>query len=317
VEAVRFGFYWNVAQPYASEASIPVDQRPLFEKVNGRPTNFSPTDRVVALAAAHNLRVFPIVMGSPGWAAINRRLVFSAPRHPEDYAAFLRALIGRYGPRGTFWVQHPELPKLPPSAWQIWSEPDQAAFWPQQPFARRYVGLLRAAFHAVRQADRSAQVVLGSLTNYAWRYLGNIYKAGGRGLFDIVGINPFTLMVENVPRVLYLARDVMAAHGDKRKPIILSELSWPAALGKRGVRAYKFNVTERQQAINVRLALPLLARLRHRLFIQHVFWYTWMSTDGPDAFNYSGLRHKARNGRITSRPALAAYRKITLALEGR
>ena len=44
-------------------------------------------------------------------------------------------------------------------------------------------------------------------------------------------------------------RDVMARHGDARKPLLLTELSWPSAKGKTRTR-YGFEVSERDQASN-------------------------------------------------------------------
>ena len=42
---------------------------------------------------------------------------------------YLAALVERYGPDGTFWTDHPELPKHPLREWQIWNEPHLPAYW--------------------------------------------------------------------------------------------------------------------------------------------------------------------------------------------
>ena len=71
----------------------------------------------------------------------------------------------------------------------------------------------------------------------------------------------------------------MARHGDGRKPLLLTELSWTSAKGKTKLR-YGFEVTERDQARRIAEALPLLAGLRRQLHLAGVYWYwvaaTWV-----------------------------------------
>ena len=94
VESVRTVFYWSAAQPAA-----------------GQPPSFAATDHVVALAAARRIDVLPVVIYTPAWAAQYPGKVGSPPALPSDYAAYLTALVGRYGPKGTFWVENPALPE--------------------------------------------------------------------------------------------------------------------------------------------------------------------------------------------------------------
>ena len=69
----------------------------------------------------------------------------------------------------------------------------------------------------------------------------------------------------------------------------------------------------------MRAALPALAAVRARYRIAQVFWFDWLSPPlgSPNAFDYSGLRRRNRNGSIVDKPALAAFRSAALALEGR
>jgi len=150
----------------------------------------------------------------------------------------------------------------------------------------------------------------------AWTDLGKVYAAGGGRLFDQAAQNPFTLRTAGVIRSVRLFRGVMARHGDARKPVLITELSWPSALGKTKLR-YGFEVSERDQARRISEAIPLLGRLRTQLHIGGVFWYTWLSppvgSDQP--FDYSGLRRQSGSG-IVSKPALAAWRRAARNLEG-
>ena len=97
-------------------------------RAGGRPS-FTDTDRLVTLAAAHRIDLLPVVIYTPGWAAEYPGKSGSPPRAPSDYAAYLTALVGRYGPKGSFWAEHPELPKVPIRRWQIWNEPHLVKYW--------------------------------------------------------------------------------------------------------------------------------------------------------------------------------------------
>jgi hypothetical protein len=35
------------------------------------------------------------------------------PVRAEDYTAYLEALVRRYGPRGSFWDERPDVPRRP------------------------------------------------------------------------------------------------------------------------------------------------------------------------------------------------------------
>ena len=221
----------------------------------------------------------------------------SPPRDPAAFARFMTAVVGRYGPDGSFWGEHPWVRRMPVRAWQIWNEPNIEVFWSQQPFAPEYAALLRAGAAAVHDADPGATVVLAGLTNASWVDLAAVYDAGARGSFDVVAVHPYTHRARDVLRVVRLARREMRRNGDGALPIWLTELSWPA-VGGLPVEKYGFEVaTEAQQAQRLRLALRLIAARRTRLKIGRVFWYTWLSTEqGRDSFDWSGLR-RTRGGR--------------------
>ncbi|MFN2462264.1 MAG: hypothetical protein ABR591_16555, partial [Candidatus Velthaea sp.] len=87
VESLRAAFYWSDAQPYASATEVPADQRGRFVDAEGRPTDFSAIDAVVAASAAAGLDVLPVVLRTPAWAAANARQPASPPRTPAPASA--------------------------------------------------------------------------------------------------------------------------------------------------------------------------------------------------------------------------------------
>ena len=139
---------------------------------------------------------------------------------------------------------------------------------------------------------------------------------GARGLFDIVSVDAYTKVPANVIRFLQFIRGVMNQHGDRAKPLLATELSWPSSVGQGQVN-YDFDSTAAGQARNLAALLPLLDRNRTALGLAGFDWYTWMGVEsrGVSDFNFSGLL-KVHDGVVTAKPALAAFRRGALALEG-
>jgi hypothetical protein len=298
-ETVRMAMRWPVLQPRA-----------------GRPPDLTTMDATVLAAARRGLRFLPVVHGTPRWAARNPSKGWaSPPRKVSAYTSFLRALVLRYGPSGSLWSEHPEVRALPIRDWQIWNEPNFREYWSQQPFGDSFVPLLRAAYRTVHRADRGARVILAGMANHSWAGLEKLYRAGGRGAFDAVALHPFTMKPRNVVRLVEMARAVMARHGDRRLPVWITELSFPAAKGKvdkpRGLET-----TQAGQVKRLKASLLLLARQRKRLRIERVFWYAWLTYETrTSSFSWSGLR-RARGDRIVSTSSLDAFRQIAERLQG-
>jgi hypothetical protein len=310
VGSVRVAVYWSDAQPYASDAAVPPDQRARFVDADGLPTDLTAIDAVVAASAAAGLDVLPVVLRTPSWAAADPRQPASPPRSPAPYARFLTTLVHRYGPGGSFWATRPDLTSRPIRRWQVWNEPDIRKYWSRQPFAASYVRLLRAAHAAIHAADPGASVLLAGLTNRSWIDLRGVYAAGGRGAFDVAAAHPFSRRVANVLKIIGLVRREMRRHGDRRVPLALTELSWSSGAGRSRFN-YGWELTEQRQAQRIRAVLPRLAALRRVLRLDAVYWYTWLSPalGGRDSFDYSGLRRLGAGGSIVDKPALAAFRE--------
>ena len=69
----------------------------------------------------------------------------------------------RYGPEGTFWAEHPEIPAKPIRAWQIWNEQNSPQYFgPGRP-DQIYAKLVTEASRAIKVEDPNADVVLGGM----------------------------------------------------------------------------------------------------------------------------------------------------------
>jgi hypothetical protein len=318
VESVRLVFNWSGAQPYASWSDVPADQTDRFQSgASGVPTDFSATDQFVQQAAENHMTVLPTVLFTPRWDA--RPQVGTdvlVPKSDQPYADYLTTLVERYGPSGSFWTEHPNIPKLPIRMWEIWNEPWLSYYWSPQPWTHGYIALLRAARAAIKSADPGAKVVLAGMPNASWADLQAVYRVrGARGLFDVVDVHPYTKYPAGDIQILSLVRQVMNRAGDRRKPMIAGELGWLSALHQTQ-NVFDWETTAAGQAQAISAVLPLLAANRAKLDLIGFDWYTWMGDQyrGGSPWGFAGLLGW-HNGNVFTKPALSAFRQRALALE--
>jgi hypothetical protein len=299
VESVRVVFPWAAMQPVAGEA----------------PT-YQATDTTVALAARHGIRLLPMVFDTPSWASRFPERDASPPERVSDYTAFLRQLVLRYGPAGSFWDERPDLPRVPVRDWQIWNEPHFDVYWyapgAKDAWARDYVALLRASKKAIEDIDPGARIVIGGLADASWRVLSTAYRAGARGAFDTAAINIFTAKPGFVMAAARLTRRVMRRHRDARKHVWVTETTFPAGKGlvPRPPLSWQqdWYTTDAGMATRLRALYSLAARNVNRLLLRRIYWYTWASSyrGTDDLFDYAGLV-RFSDGELERRPALDAY----------
>jgi hypothetical protein len=301
VESVRTEIKWRRVQPQPG------------------PPDFSKTDQLVGLSARHGIQLLPVVLGTPYWAAEDGSDLASRPRDPDTYAALLTALVARYGPKGSFWNEHPELPRRPVRTWQIWNEPHFVFFWRSfdEPWAISYVKLLRASHRAIKSADPGAKIVAAAMTNASWQYVDELYRAGGSRYFDVLAMNFFTHRPALVMSAVATVRRRARRHGDTRVPIWLTEVTWPASRGKiedPGGQARP--TTSRGAATRLSDLFQRAATRRRGVGLERVFWYTWASSYSEnEVFDYSGLI-RFDGQAFSATPALAAFAQAARRFEG-
>jgi hypothetical protein len=109
----------------------------------------------------------------------------------------------------------------------------------------------------------------------------------------------------------------MRAHGDGAKPLLATEVTWNSSLGQAPPQ-FGIGVSAADQARLLSQSFALLGRNRLRLGVAGLWWYTWMGDETPGpvryAFNYAGLL-RYDGGRISSKPALTAFRLAAAGLE--
>ena len=158
--------------------------------------------------------MLPIVFYAPPWARAYRNRFTSPPKNRSDYVTYLAALVERYGPDGTFWTDHPELPKRPLREWQIWNEPHLPAYWdaPEKGpygYARSYPLLLRSSYNIVKSLDPGAKIVLAGITQRAWEEIEILYQHGIKPYFDVAALQIFPQTVKRAVKATRFFRDAM------------------------------------------------------------------------------------------------------------
>lgn len=314
VESVRALFHWGHAQPNPGNAY-----------------NWSRIDAVVAAATARRMSIAPTVMYAPNWAKQYPGVAQSPPTGTAAYAAFVEALARRYGPSGSFWTEHPELPKRPLRHWQVWNEPNLSDHWwregswyPKE--AKRYGALLRAAAKAAKRADRGAKIVMAGLTNYAWETLDQLHRgAGVRGWYDVAAVHMFPGKWRNVEVIVKRFRKELDGSGARKVPIWVTEMTWPAAEGRAPTPEWaqssyykNFVTTEKGAAARLKGAFKLLGArsFRTRNRVERVLWYSAATTySGGWIFDYSGLMG-FDGSNLTTKPSYDAFRASARAAQG-
>jgi hypothetical protein len=283
-----------------------------IESGPGAPYDWSHYDTLIGNAASEGVRVLPTVYGSPPWAAA-RDFYPPSPAILGDYAAFVEAAAARYGSNGTFWTEHPDIPRLPIRWWQFWNEPNLQVFWLPKLSARSYVDLLRVFSPAVRRGDPQARVLLAGLFPGPFtsgvvgiplaRYLPSIYRQKkAKALFDGVAIHPYAATPKLVLRDITRCRRIMTRFKDRKTRLWLTETGWTT-----GGTPSALTVSPRRQAKYLRRTYQLLAANRRRDKIAGALWYSWRDLPGPVWFNHTGLFTED----FQAKPAWKAFVRLT------
>jgi hypothetical protein len=289
VGTLRIPVYWPQVEPRPDEL------------------DFAALDATVSAAASAGVRVLPFVYGTPAWLAANPARPPLGVAARSAWAGFLQALVHRYGSRGDLWGSGS--PRMPIRQWQIWNEPNFLLFWRPRPSPSGYARLLRISARTVRAVDPVAKVVTAGLAPVEggmlpWTFLRKFYAVPGVvSTFDLAAIHPYSPSLAGMAYQVRKARQVMAAAGDGRKPLLISELG----VASDSPLPTAFNWGRRGQASFLARAYRLLLRVRERWRIAGVDWYAWRDMTAGDPHcvfcQYAGLLDSA--GR--SKPAWHAF----------
>jgi polysaccharide biosynthesis protein PslG len=269
--------------------------------------DFRDYDDFVLRAAVAGIRVLPVLGDPPPFraAGYTRDDFWSPPFSNDEFAAFATRLVQRYGPNGTVWAAHPDVPALPIRSWQIWNEPNLVMFWNSGANTSAYTALLKAAGEAIHAADPGAEVVAAGLPDSRAGvpledFINGMYQAGAKGAFDAMAIHAYARDAAGALNVVARARTVMTAYGDPA-PIWITEAGWPT-----DGPLSPYTVTEATQAANIRDLFDQAGTRRAALGIRGLVVFRWR--DAISTFDAWPLHTGLVRGDGSVKPGLAAFR---------
>ena len=242
--------------------------------------NWSHFDRLVTKIAEHHLRPYILIDYSARWSGITPGDPFSAPQQ-ELYVSFASAVASRYGRRGAFWSDHPELPHLPATHYEIWNEQNLSQFWRDQSDApERYASLYLATRAALHNIDREAIVVTGGLSpGGAIDFVKRMKNARAdlAGNIDAFGYHPYATSLGDIFNLIKSMRLTIDQQFGEGIPMDITEIGWPyAGYGSEAERAERLS--------QLALALPF-----SDCGISSLMPHTWVDMRGSTLDNSFGL----------------------------
>jgi hypothetical protein len=285
-------------------------------------------DATIRALAEARIEALPFLYGAPRWA-VNQVAVpgtgggAKAPAHlpvngraGQGWSAFVRGAVERYGPRGTFWSENPELPRDPVRTWQIWNEPN-FKYFVARPNPAEYGRLVKRSARAIRAADPGAKVLLGGLfakpgeagkfrpprAFTAADFLDKMYRRtpGLAAAINGVALHPYTTSYLKLPGEIEELRRVLRAHRDAGEGIWITELGWSSEPPSRR-DAFAKGVNGQVAQLNG--AFRLLRNNQGRWRLRQVFWFS--VDDHPNACNFCDGTGLFRKG-FKPKPSWRAY----------
>lgn len=281
VSQIRETFIWNRVEP----------RKGWFE--------WAKFDQAVEIADAHGIKVLGVLAFSADWASsapsdvTGRARSLYPPTNPDDFAAYVTAVVRRYGDR----IDN----------WEIWNEPNHPAFWLPHPNPEAYAVLLHVAAQVIRREDPGSVIVLGGIVGTDIPYLNRLRAAGAWADFDVLAIHGYVrLSPEQSGLGGWFDKAVAYVQKYGVKPIWLTEICWPISAAEPGIP----EVTTSSQAAFLGRTFARAAEAG----VARVFWYNLIDHPSGTGSRYDacGLFDAARQ----ARPTFAALRTIGAAFDG-
>jgi hypothetical protein len=204
-QVLRIAFGWDAMEP------------------NQGQYDWSFWDEFVPMAVDEfGVTLIPYVCYTPAWASSDPGPDHwrAPPKRTEDFAAFVRALVRRYGK----WIK----------TWELWNEPDNPAYWLGTP--AQFADLTKAGSAAVRETDPNATVVLGGLAGEL-DFLETVFRDEQIApSVDVVNFHSYLETwhpdpIERISSEIERASDIVESFGEN-EPLWLAEVGY-SSVGPR------------------------------------------------------------------------------------
>ena len=252
-------------------------------------------DYIVSQGAARGIKVAPVVLAVPDWANGNKG-TWAPPTNDQDFADFMRFMAARYSGKITYW--------------ELGNEVNETGFWnvARSASPARYTAFLKKGYEGTKLGNPNAKVITAGLAGADFGYLKEMYAAGAKGYFDIVGVHPYTNgrspYAEDAdhPGWAYGGmnnmKSVMDSYGDSNKTMWATELGWQTSTVGNHVT----------QSVQGQYIYDSYKRLYEAFpFVETIFVYG-LRNDGTD-LNAAIDNYGLLNRDFSQRPAYAAFRR--------
>ena len=255
-------------------------------------------DQLMTEAAKRDVHVVALAMTTPAWAGATWDTI---SEDPSEYAEYIAAIAGRYGPNGTFWAAHPELTAVPLEQIELLNEPFLPQFAAGDTNAGRYARLVRAATPAGRAANPAVRFLMAvDTTSYdasqvQHEWIDEMYAAVPdlNAHYDGITVHPYGSLDNYTPpssrwqfRRIEEIRAKLVGHEASDKGFWLTEIGWPTCA--QGCE------TEAEQADFVTRSIAMM-RTTYADYVRGAFFYRYddlLSSSGPaDREATYGLKH--------------------------
>lgn len=312
--------YRGCALSQAADAGVRIIRQPLrwaeIERSKGR-FDFSWWDRYMEALARHRIQLMPILFHPPDWRARKGKVRgIYPPRRNSEFAAFAKRVARRYGPTGSFWKRHPNLPRMAIRSWQVWNEPNLRFYWPPEPNARAYTDLLAATKRGIEKVDPRAEIVTAGLPQSKIEgsvpqrsYARALYRAGAKRHFDTLAIHSYTESHRALLRQVRGIRAEMRRSRDGAK-LWITEIGWAT-----GGPDKRFTPGLRGQKRRINLLFQMAKAKRRALGLRGLVYYMWQDAPPYPGFRdfwglHTGLLDKDGN----EKPGMKPFRRHALDL---
>jgi hypothetical protein len=195
--------------------------------------DWSMVDKTVNAVVSQRMSILATLNSPPGWAvAPGQPAIAGRPASPAAFGHFAGKVAEHF--------------RVKISAYEIWNEPNGAAFFAPAPDPAGYADLLKAAYPPIKAADPSALVVaagLGSVVDYSTiamdpvKFVSGMYAAGAKNFFDALAYHPYQYTMKfseswhpDAPlNQLAGIRQLMLANGDGDKKVWATEYGEPSS----------------------------------------------------------------------------------------
>jgi polysaccharide biosynthesis protein PslG len=308
--------YQRLAEAKVHNARTPF-YWPSIEPTKGA-YDWKVTDKFVGTLALYHVRVLPFLNGSPSWVASDaRKPPLKSKKARKHWQQFVQACVERYGPKGEFWRIHPDIPKVPITAWQIWNEQNNPNYFSPKPKPKKYAKLVKLSRHAIRSKDKHGKIVLGGMfgkpepkgSMTAPKFLGKFYKAKGiKRAFNAVAVHPYAPSIHNLKKQMTKLHKVIKRKHDNAK-MWITEMGWGSA---KPSKKWPLLKGAQGQKTMLKKSFHLLIKHRKQWHLKRVYWFLWRDA-APDAPTNCSFCKSSGLFRydFQPKPAWNAFLKIT------